>query len=166
MNTTRERQVGKPAPTPEELAAKAARRRRGVQVSTFCLHGMAWVVLTYYSTDYLPPLAIRGLVGLDAAQPVQFLVGYVTLSVVCALLGLGFGTLYAGRMAASRYPWRWFLFPLIVAIVLIPPQGNVELLSASLELIFLLGGMLLGRRIPRHLGPSLPRYSRGPGVEP
>jgi len=164
MSMTSERQEAAPTPTPEELAAKAARRRRGIQISTFCLHGMAWVVLTYYSTDYLPPLSIRGLVGLEAARPLQFLVGYLTLSVVCLLLGLGFGNFYASRIAASRYPWRWFLFPLAVAIVLIPPQGNVELLSASLEVVFLLGGMILGQRIPCPLRRSRPRYSAGPGA--
>ena len=164
MSTTGEQQDGTTAPTSEELAAKAARRRRGIQISTFCLHGMAWVVLTYYSTDYLAPLSIRGLVGLEAPRPLQFLVGYTTLSVVCVLLGLGFGNFYASRMAASRYPWRWILFPLVVAIVLIPPQGNIEFLSASLEAMCLLGGLIVGQRIQGPLRRAQPRYPQGPSA--
>ncbi len=135
-------------------------------VSTVCLHATAWVLLTYYATDYLPPLAIRATVGLSAARSVQFLVGYLTLSAVCLVLGTGFGNYYRPRIAASRYPWRWYLFPLIAALVLIPAQGENELLTAAVEALFLLGGMAAGRALPSAFRRSRKRAAQGPAVGP
>lgn len=135
-------------PTQAEEAAKAERRRRGLAVSTFCLHSMIWVLLTFYATDYLPPLAIRLTVGLEASSATQYLVGYVALGTVCLLLGISFGIFYRERIAASRYSWRWYFFPGAVAILLIPAQGENELLTRLVEAVFLLSGLALGRSVP------------------
>ena len=138
----------------EELAAKEERRRRGLQVSTFCLHSMAWVLLTFYATDYLPPLSIRLTVGLSAARSSQYLVGYVTLSLVCLLLGAGFASFYQPRIAHSRYPWRWLLFPMVVALILIPAQGENELLTRGVEAACLLLGLAVGQVVTASLRRS------------
>ncbi|MHB1625075.1 MAG: hypothetical protein ACYCUC_07595 [Candidatus Dormibacteria bacterium] len=141
----RGQRVDKRPLTPEERAAKEERRRRGLRVSTFCLHSMGWVLLTFYATDYLPPLSIRATVGLSAARGSQYLVGYVTLSLVCLLLGAGFASFYHPRIAGSRYPWRWFLFPVLMALILIPAQGENELLTRGVEVTCLLVGLAAGQ---------------------
>ena len=147
-----------------EAAAKAERRRRGLQLSNFIIHATFWVLLTYFATDYLPPLTIRALGGAHASPASQYLIGYTALSAVCLLLGLGFGNFYKPRIAASRYPWRWYLFPLIVAVVLIPPQGRSTLLSSLIEAACLLGGAVLGSIAPRYLRRSRPGSPPGPGA--
>ena len=158
-----------PGVADEEARAKAERRRRGLGLTNFLMHATFWVVLTYFATDYVPPLAIRGTVGLHAPTSVQFLMGYLALSAVCLLLGAAFGNFYKSRIAASRYPWRWYLFPLIVAVVLIPPQGKSTLLSSLIEASCLLAAALLGaaappwfRRLPSGAPPG-PAASGGAG---
>ncbi len=131
-----------------EEVAKAERRRRGLAVSTFCIHSMGWVLVTFYATDYLPPLAIRLTVGLGSSRATQYLVGYLALGTVCLLLGISFGIFYRERIAASRYSWRWYFFPGAVAILLIPAQGENELVTRLVEAVFLLAGLALGRSLP------------------
>ncbi|HUY53879.1 MAG TPA: hypothetical protein VMV23_01830 [Candidatus Nanopelagicaceae bacterium] len=154
----------KPPLTPAELAAKEDRRRRGLQVSTFCLHTTAWVVLTYYATDYLPPLSIRLTVGLTSPRDTQYLVGYTTLSLICLLLGAAFAGLYRPRIAASRYPWRWFLAPLVVALILIPSQGANGLLTKLVEAACLTLGLAVGQLLAPALRPSPGSSERDPAA--
>ena len=149
----------------EEARAKAERRRRGLQLTNFVMHSTFWVLLTYFATDYLPPLTIRGTVGLVAPREIQFLIGYLALSVVCLLLGVGFGNFYKPRVAASRYPWRWYLFPLVVAVVLIPPQGNSTLLSSLIEALCLLAGAVLGTALPLWVRRSRRSARSDPAVD-
>lgn len=154
-----------PAPettlTPEQLAAKDEARRRALKVSTFCLHAMAWVVLTYFATDYLPPISIRLTVGLGAPASTQYLVGYIALGLTCGLLGAGFAGVYRPQITASRYPWRWFLFPLAVALVLIPAQGESQLLSKLVEAGFLIIGLAAGQLLAASLRQSRRSSGRG-----
>lgn len=146
---------------PSETRAKAELRRRSLQVSTFCIHTMAWVLLAFYATDYLPPLAIRGTVGLASPRLQQYLVGYAALCGLCLLLAATFGALYERHFRLSRYSWRWVVFPILVALFLIPAQGANEWLTRVLELAFLGLGMALGLRI----GPALRRRRRAvPGL--
>jgi hypothetical protein len=130
--------------TKEEWEAKEARRERGLQLSTFCLQSMAWILLTFYATDYLPPLSIRLTIGLQAPRNDQYLVGYLVLGLLCLLIAIGFGAFYRPRIARSTYSWRWFLFPTVVALFLIPAQGENELLTRAVEAACLLVGIGLG----------------------
>lgn len=142
-----------PGKVEEALEAPGRERRRSHRVTTVCLHAISWLLLTFYATDYLPPLAIRASVGTSAAAPAQYLVGYMTLGAVCLALGLGFGWLYSPAIRRSRFPWRWVLFPLLVALVLIPSQGANHLLTRGLIALALLAGTALGLG----LGPRLRR---------
>ncbi|MGH7640706.1 MAG: hypothetical protein ACREOL_07370 [Candidatus Dormibacteria bacterium] len=151
----------------EEEEVKEDLRRRSLQVSTFCLHGMAWILLAFYATDYLPPLAVRFSVGLGSPAVSQYLVGYLALGILCLLLGVAFGVFYGARIYRSRYHWRWYVFPVLVAVVLIPVQGSNELFSRLVEALCLLVGIRFGalagrlrfRRRRRQPGPG-----RGPAV--
>jgi len=154
----------KPQLTPAELAAKEARRRRGLQVSSFCLHTTAWGVLTYYATDYLPPLSIRLTVGLASPRATQYLIGYTALSLICLLLGAAFAGLYRPRMVASRYPWRWYLGPLLVALILIPSQGANGLLTKLVEAACLALGLAVGQLVAPALRPSPGSSERDPAA--
>jgi len=154
-----------PAQTAAELAAKAERRRRGMQVSTICLHSMSWVLLAFYATDYLPPLSIRLTVGLTASRATQYLVGYLALGTICLVLGVAFGSFYQERIARSRYSWRWFFFPGAAALLLIPAQGESELLTRLVEAVFLLGGLALGRLVPKPVRRSRRPVSADRGAE-
>ena len=116
-----------------------------------CLHALTWILLTFYATDYLPPLAIRFIIGLHQAAFAQYLVGYLVLGLLCLGLATGFGRLYGHRISASRYPWRWFLFPLALALLLIPAQGANELLTRAVEAVGLVAGIALGQRFSRPL---------------
>jgi len=139
----------RPPATRDEAQAREERRRRGVQVSSFCLQAMAWILLTFYATDYLPPLLIRLTVGLRQTHLVQYLVGYSVLALVCLALAVGFGRLYGRRVQVSRYRWRWYFFPVALALVLIPAQGANELLSWVVEAVCLLVGVALGVGLSR-----------------
>src|SRR5580658_9429113 len=119
----------RPPLTLAEARAKEERRVRSLQVSTFCLHSMAWILVTFYTTDYLPPLAIRFTVGVRQTALAQYLVGYLVLGLLCFLLATGFGGLYGPRIRNSRFAWRWFVFPVALALLLIPAQGANELLT-------------------------------------
>lgn len=122
-----------------------------------CLHALTWILVTFYATDYLPPLAIRFSVGLRQTALTQYLVGYLTLGLLCTGLGTGFGCLYGGRISASRYPWRWYVFPVALALALIPAQGANELLTRAVETVCLVAGIAGGRRF------SWPRRRPGRG---
>lgn len=143
-------------------AARQERRRRSLQVSTISLHALSWLLLTFYATDYLPALSIRLLVGLGAPAAAQFLVGYVTLGAVCLAIGTGFGWLYSGAIRRSRYPWRWFLFPLLVALFLVPAQGSNELLTRGVVAATLLLGAALGLQAGPLLRRSRPALAPRP----
>jgi hypothetical protein len=134
----------KPPLTKEEWEARDERRQRGLQLSTFCLQSMSWILLTFYATDYLPPLSIRLTIGLHAPRSDQYLVGYLVLGLLCLLIAIGFGAFYRPTIARSRYSWRWFLFPTLVALFLIPAQGENELLTRAVEAACLLAGIGLG----------------------
>jgi hypothetical protein len=141
-----------------EASAKEERRARSLQVSTFCLHAMAWILATFYATDYLPPLAIRFTVGLRQTVLAQYLVGYLVLGSLCLLLATGFGIVYGPRIRKSRFAWRWFVFPVALGLLLIPAQGSNELLTRAVEAICLVGGIALGAS----LSPPLRRWLRRP----
>jgi len=128
----------------DEARAKAERRYRSVQVSTVCLHAMAWILATFYATDYLPALFVRLVVGLNQATVLQYLAGYLVLGVICALLAISFGCFYGPRIRKSRYSWRWYFFPVVLALVLIPAQGSNELLTRAVEAVCLVPGIVLG----------------------
>lgn len=144
-----------------EARAKEERRVRSLQVSTFCLHSMAWILVTFYATDYLPPLAIRFTVGLRQTALAQYLVGYLVLGLLCLLLATGFGILYGPRIRKSRFAWRWFVFPVALALLLIPAQGSNELLTRAVEALCLVSGMALGESVSRPLRRWLRRPARG-----
>jgi hypothetical protein len=122
---------------------------------------MAWILATFYATDYLPPLAIRFTVGLHQSAVTQYLVGYLVLGLLCAGIAIGFGCLYGPRIRASRYSWRWFVFPVAVALLLIPAQGSNELLTRVVEAVCLVGGIALGESLSRPLRRFLRRPARG-----
>jgi len=146
------RRPGRQAPVTEAKARdQDERRRRSLKVSTLCLHAMAWVLLTFYATDYLPALAIRFSVGLRVSRLDQYVVGYIVLSLICLALAMGFGVLYQPRISASRYSWRWLVFPVAVALWLIPAQGANELLTRAVEALCLAGGIALGEGVSRPL---------------
>ncbi|MGC1185042.1 MAG: hypothetical protein WBA31_07820 [Candidatus Dormiibacterota bacterium] len=130
--------------TREEARAKAERRQRSLQVSTICLHAMGWILVTFYATDYLPPLMIRVTVGVHQPASQQYLVGYVVLGLICLGLAVGFGCLYGPRIRASAYSWRWYFFPILLALLLIPAQGINEWLSRAIEALCLVPGIALG----------------------
>ncbi|MGH7608520.1 MAG: hypothetical protein ACREOD_01050 [Candidatus Dormibacteria bacterium] len=157
MNRRSSGRRSQPPPSPEEARAKAERRRRGLQVSTVCLHGMAWILVTFYATDYLPPLAIRLTVGVSSPRPGQYLLGYAVLGAICLILGGVFGRLYRQRIAASRYRWRWVVFPAVLALLLIPSQGFNEWLTRLVELACVVGGIGAGAAFSR---PARPRWSQ------
>ena len=134
----------RPPATPEEAEAKADRRLRSLQVSTFCLHALAWILATFYATDYLPALFVKTTVGVKQAALPQYLAGYLILSVICLVLAIGFGCFYGPRIGASRYSWRWYVFPVALALLLIPAQGSNELLTRAVEAVCLVSGIALG----------------------
>ncbi len=121
---------------------------------------MTWILIAFYSTDYLPPLAVRSTVGLGAPHLNQYLVGYAALAGVCVLLGGAFGWFYRARLAASRYRWRWVLFPAVVAVLLIPAQGANEWLSRLVELACLIASVWGGAAF----SPRPGRRWRAPAV--
>jgi hypothetical protein len=147
--------------THAEARAKEERRARSLQVSTFCLHSMAWILATFYATDYLPPLAIRLTVGLRQTALAQYLVGYLVLGLLCVLLAIGFGSLYGPRIRTSRFSWRWFVFPVALALLLIPAQGSNELLTRAIEAVCLVSGIALGESLSRPLRRLLRRPTQG-----
>jgi hypothetical protein len=105
---------------------------------------MSWILLTFYATDYLPPLSIRLTIGLQAPRDSQYLVGYLALGIICLLIAIGFGAFYRPRIARSRYAWRWFLLPTVVALFLIPIQGENEMLTRGVEAACLIAGIGIG----------------------
>jgi hypothetical protein len=135
---------GKRALAKDEWEAREERRRRGLNLSTFCLQSMSWILLTFYATDYLPPLSIRLTIGLQAPRASQYVVGYLALGMICLLIAIGFGAFYRPRLVRSRYTWRWFLFPTVVALFLIPIQGENEMLTRGVEAACLLAGIGIG----------------------
>ncbi|MGH7692233.1 MAG: hypothetical protein ACREOA_05970 [Candidatus Dormibacteria bacterium] len=157
------RQSSRPPLTPEEHEAREHLRQRSLHVSTFCLHSMAWILAAFYATDYLPPLAIRFTVGLRQAAATQYLVGYLVLAAICLLLATAFGWFYGPRVRASRYVWRWYLFPVLVAVLLMPSQGISDLLTKAVEVVCLVPGIALGvalSRDPRWRGRWRPARGR------
>lgn len=130
--------------TREEARAKEERRLRSLQVSTICLHSMGWILATFYATDYLPPLLIRLTVGLHQPAPLQYLIGYLALSLLCVGLAVAFGCLYGPRIRGSAYSWRWYFFPVVLALLLIPAQGVSEWLTRGIEAACLVLGIALG----------------------
>ncbi|MFZ0995705.1 MAG: hypothetical protein WAO09_06980 [Candidatus Dormiibacterota bacterium] len=151
----------RPPLTMAQARAKEERRVRSLQVSTFCLHSMAWILVTFYATDYLPPLAIRLTVGLRQTALAQYLVGYLVLGLLCLVLASGFGILYGPRIRKSRFAWRWFVFPVALALLLIPAQGSNELLTRAVEALCLVSGIALGESLSRLLRRWLRRPARG-----
>jgi hypothetical protein len=149
-----------------EARAKEERRVRSLQVSTFCLHTMAWILAIFYATDYLPPLAIRFTVGLRQTALAQYVIGYLVLGLLCFLLATGFGGLYGPRIGNSRFAWRWFVFPVALALLLIPAQGANELLTRAVEALCLVSGIALGESLSRPLRRWLRRPARGPLAAP
>lgn len=133
--------------TPEEAQAKEERRYRTVQVSSFCLNVMAWILATFYATDYLPALYVRSALGVHQPALIQYLAGYLVLSMICLVLAIAFGCFYGPRIRASRYSWRWYVFPVVLALVLIPAQGSNELLTRAVEAVCLVPGIALGVRL-------------------
>ena len=126
------------------------------------MHALAWLLAAFYATDYLPPLSIRLSVGLSAPARTQYLVGYLTLGVVALGLGTGLGWMYARLIRRSRYPWRWVVFPTLVATLLVPPQGADLLLTKVVAAVMAAFGIMLGYgwRRSRHRG------QKGTGKEP
>ena len=110
---------------------------------------MVWTLVTFYATDYLPPLVIRLTVGLHQPALLQYLTGYLVLGLICVGLASGFGCLYGPRISASRYSWRWYVFPVVLALLLIPAQGANELLSRAVEAVCLVPGIALGVSLSR-----------------
>ncbi|MFZ0168157.1 MAG: hypothetical protein WAL64_01895 [Candidatus Dormiibacterota bacterium] len=149
-----------------EARAKEERRVRSLQVSTFCLHTMAWILAAFYATDYLPPLAIRFTVGLRQTAFAQYLVGYLVLGLLCLVLATGFGGLYGPRISSSRFAWRWFVFPVALALLLIPAQGSNELLTRAVEALCLVSGIALGESLSHPLRRWLRRPARGRQAAP
>lgn len=131
-------------PTLVEARAKAERRRRSVQLSTFCLHTMAWILVTFYATDYLPALFVRWVVGLNQIALFQYVTGYLILGAICVLLATSFGCWYGPAIRKSVYSWRWYVFPVALALILIPAQGSNELLTRAVEAGCLVPGIALG----------------------
>ncbi|MDA8394504.1 MAG: hypothetical protein M0T72_04545 [Candidatus Dormibacteraeota bacterium] len=127
-----------------ELAAREERLRKSRQLTSISVHSLGWLVATYYATDFIPPLSIRLSVGLSAPTRLQFLVGYLALGAVALGLGSGFGWMYAGLIRRSRYPWRWVVFPTLVAVLLVPPQGADLLLTKVVVAAMAAIGILLG----------------------
>lgn len=140
----------------EENPERAELRQRSLRVSRALLHLVVWLPLTFYATDYLPPLAIRGTVGTSSPAAGQYLVGYLALGTVCLALGIAFGLVYAPSVGATRYPWRWVVFPLVVALVLIPTQGADQLLSKAVEAVALMAGEAVGLRLSADVRRRLP----------
>ncbi|MGH7643344.1 MAG: hypothetical protein ACRENX_10115 [Candidatus Dormibacteria bacterium] len=134
----------RPPATPEETEAKLERRRRSLRVSTFCLHALTWILATFYATDYLPALFVRATVGVNQAALPQYLAGYLLLGVICLVLAIAFGCYYGPHIKASRYSWRWYVFPVALALLLIPAQGSNELLTRAVEAACLIPGIALG----------------------
>ncbi len=163
MSQPRTRAGRDAALSPEERAAKADLRRRSAQVSSFSLQAMTWVVLLFYSTDYVPALTVSNTVGLQAPRPLQYLVGYLCLSAVCVLVAGAFGVTYGARIHRSRYVLRWYLLPPLVAALLVPAQGINPEVSKVVELASVLAGVGLGAAVSR---PVLARLrGRGRGAE-
>ncbi len=140
---------GRPPETEEEARAKAERRYRSLQVSTFCLHALAWILVTFYATDYLPPLFVKFTIGVNEPAVAQYLAGYLILSAICLVLSISFGCFYGRPISTSRYSWRWYVFPVILALVLIPAQGSNELLTRAVEAVCLVPGIWLGVAVSR-----------------
>lgn len=105
---------------------------------------MAWILVTFYATDYLPPLLIRATVGLRQSAVLQYLVGYLVLGALCLCLATAFGCLYGPRIRTGTYSWRWYLFPVLLALLLIPAQGVNEWLTRGVEALCLMLGIALG----------------------
>ncbi len=152
-----------------DLAAREERLRKSRQLTAISVHALAWLLATFYATDYLPPLSIRLSVGLSAPARTQYLVGYFTLGAVALGLGTGLGGMYARLIRCSRYPWRWVVFPTLVAALLVPPQGADLLLTKVVVAAMAATGILLGYgwrrsrlRGPRSAGTQ-PRASSAGG---
>ncbi len=145
-----------------ELAAREERRRKSRQLTSISVHSLGWLLAAFYATDFIPPLSIRLSVGLSAPASTQYLVGYLALAAVALGLGAGFGWMYEGLIRHSRYPWRWVVFPTLVAVLLIPPQGADLLLTKVVAAVMAAFGIMLGYgwRRSRHRG------QKGTGKEP
>ncbi len=152
-----------------DAAARAERRQRTAQASTATLHTLGWVLVGFYSTDYLPPLAVRALVPGSGPSLRLYLTGYCTLAAVCLLLGLAFGWRYRAAIQRSRFPWRWAVFPTALALLLIPAQGLNEWLTRLVEAVSLVSGLSAGRALPltyASVRARLRREARATGSPP
>ncbi len=127
-----------------ELAAREERRRKSRQLTSISVHSLGWLLAAFYATDFLPPLSIRLSVGLSAPARTQYLVGYLALAAVALGLGTGFGWMYESLIRRSRYPWRWVVFPTLVAVLLVPPQGADLLLTKVVAAVMAALGIVLG----------------------
>ena len=152
-----------------DIAARDERLRKSHQLTAISVHALAWLLAAFYATDYLPPLSIRLSVGLSSPARTQYLVGYLTLGAVALGLGTGLGGMYARLIRCSRYPWRWVVFPTLVAALLVPPQGADLLLTKVVVAAMAATGILLGYgwrrsrlRGPRSAGTQ-PRASSAGG---
>ncbi|HUY97946.1 MAG TPA: hypothetical protein VMW47_10090 [Verrucomicrobiae bacterium] len=123
---------------------RARHRARSAQASRVILHALGWVLVVFYATDYLPPLAVRWLAAGPADRVRLYLVGYCALGLICWGLGAAFGGGYRRAIRASRYPQRWLVFPTVLAVLLIPAQGWNEWLSRGVEVVACLAGIHTG----------------------
>jgi hypothetical protein len=139
-----------------EAAAREERRRKSRQLTSISVYSLGWLLAAFYATDFLPPLSIRLSVGLSAPARTQYLVGYLALAAVALWLGTGFGWMYEALILRSRYPWRWVVFPTVVAVLLVPPQGTDLLLTKLVAAIMAALGIVLGYgwRRGRRRGPT------------
>ena len=131
---------------PRRDRRRAVSQARSAQASRAILHTLCWVLVVFYATDYLPPLAVRWLGPGDGAPLRVYLVGYCALAVVCGALGTAFALRYRRAIAASRYPQRWLIFPTVLAVLLIPAQGWNEWLTRAVEVGACLAGLGTGLR--------------------
>ncbi len=127
-------------------AERARNRARSAQASRVILHTLIWVLVVFYATDYLPPLAVRGLAPAGTGPVRVYATGYLVLALVCVLHGLAFGLRYGPAIIRSRYPQRWLIFPTVLAVLLIPAQGWNEWLTRAVEVAACLVGIGVGLR--------------------
>ena len=142
-------------------AARAERRQRTAQASTAVLHTLGWVLVAFYSTDYLPSLAVRTLAPGRGPSLGLYLTGYGALATVCLVLGTVFGWRYRAAIRRSGFPWRWAVFPTTLALLLIPAQGANEWLTRLVEAIALVAGLGAGRALPLTYESARARLRRG-----
>lgn len=130
------------SPDPE----RAELRARSAQASRAVLHTLAWVLGIYFASDYLPPLAVRQLAPAGSGGLRIYLTGYLVLAAICVVLGTAFARVYRPAIARSRYPQRWLVFPVLLAVLLIPSQGWNEWLTRGVEAGALVLGLGAGLR--------------------